>query len=71
MLLVSDLLPILTQMLCIWIACKGKWECLLSDFLHKQVEEDSTYAGSHMLENLRNELTNLAPPDADFWGSVD
>lgn len=62
-------------MLCIWISSKGKWDLLLSEFLHKTLEAgddcvSETYAGSNMLENLRNELANLAPPDADLWGSV-
>ena len=55
--LISDLLPIVTQMLCIWISCKGKWHDLISGFLHKPADDDrSTYAGSCMLDPLRNEL---------------
>jgi len=33
--LVSDLLPIVTQMLCIWISSKGKWDNLISGLLCK------------------------------------
>ena len=54
--LISDLLPIVTQMLCIWISSKGRWDSLMSGFLHKQYEEDTTYAGSVILDDLRAEL---------------
>lgn len=65
--LISDLLPIVTQMLCIWIACKGKWHDLISGFLHKPNAGDtSTYAGSCMLDALRNELARDMQSDQDF-----
>jgi len=44
-------------MLCIWISSKGRWDSLMSGFLSKRIEhDDSTYAGSVMLESLRAEL---------------
>ena len=65
--LISDLLPIVTQMLCIWISCKGKWDDLISGFLHKPNAGDtSTYAGSCMLDALRNELARDMQSDGDF-----
>ena len=76
--LISDLLPIVSQMLCIWIADKGRWDNLMSGFLHKPVEEDSTYAGSEMLEGLRKELYPtcqdtlvFSTPDDSFAHSFD
>lgn len=65
--LISDLLPIVTQMLCIWIASKGKWDSLISGFLHKPRDDDrSTYAGSCMLDTLRNELARDLQSVDDF-----
>ena len=69
--MVSDLLPIFTQMLCIIIASWGQWDALLADFLYRPIPDESTYAGSHMLQSLSNELANNAPPDADLWESED
>ena len=55
--IISDLLPIVTQMICIWISGKGKWDSLMSGFLCKpMINDDSTYAGTVMLDNLRAEL---------------
>ena len=56
--LLSDLLPIVTQVVCIWIALMGRWDSLMSGFLRKQLDESLTTAGSHMLDNLRHELAN-------------
>ena len=69
--MVSDLLPIFTQMLCILIASWGQWDALLADFLYRPIPDESTYAGSQMLQSLSNELANNAPPDADLWESED
>ena len=33
--LLSDLLPIVTQVVCIWIALMGRWDSLMSGFLRK------------------------------------
>ena len=57
--IISDLLPIMTQMLCIWISSKGKWDSLISGFLHAPSEESlTTYAGSVILDPLRAELAD-------------
>ena len=56
--MLSDLLPILTQMLCIWITYIGEWNVLISDFLRPPSDGDTTTeAGSVMLDGLRAELT--------------
>lgn len=74
LILISDLLPIVTQMLCIWISSKGKWDSLMSGFLHKRQlnsnDDKSTYAGSVILDRLRDELIadekdNIWPSEAD------
>ena len=73
--LVSDLLPIVTQMLCIWIQSKGNWESLMSGFLHRPLNDDeiSTYAGSNLLSNLRFELDhhNHTIDQDDDWAVRD
>ena len=54
---VSDLLPIVSLMLCIWISSKGRWDSLMSGCLTRRIDsDDSTYAGSVMLEGLRAEI---------------
>ena len=74
LILISDLLPIVTSMLCIWISSKGKWDSLMSGFLHNRQlnsnDDKSTYAGSVILDRLRDELIadekdNIWPSEAD------
>ena len=57
-------------MLCIWLSSKGKWDNLMSGFLHKprdREDDQSTYAGSVILGNLHNEFAkDLAAASDDF-----
>lgn len=57
LLVLSDLLPIVSEIACMWIAKKGNWERLISGSLHLPFpDEATTEVGSHMLDGLRSEL---------------
>ena len=54
LILISDFLPIITQMACLWLSGTKKFDSLISGFLCPPAPGDeSTYAGSVILDDLR------------------
>jgi hypothetical protein len=58
LLVVSDIGPIIAQMYCMWLAKKGEWNDLISGFLGPpHPDEQTTLAGSVILDDLKDELS--------------
>ena len=55
----GDLIPIVIQMVCIWMTYKGEWDVLVTHYLHAPNAEDKTTdCGSVMLDQFRADLSN-------------
>jgi len=59
----SDIMPFIIQLTCMWIGAKHKHENLAIEKLNKEIpiargEDLTTDAGSNMLEGLREEFKN-------------
>ena len=56
---ISDLIPVVTHLLLIWMAGKGQTDYLVCGFLYQpQPSESTTYAGSVMLDDFKAELSS-------------
>ena len=55
----SDILPILALIVCMWLSGKAQVDYLVSGYLKKPTEGDrTTFVGSHMLDDLKAELAD-------------
>ena len=69
--LISDILPVVTQMLCIIIACWGQHDALLAEALYKPIADESTYAGSNMLQTFANDMAKSEELNSEIFKSDD